>query len=590
MKQHRLLWRIYFWFLTASLVALVLITGHTVISLQAFLDKQTIHNLTLRAKVVAEFVTDKQLTNASSDIKAICSKLGQLTKTRVTIILPDGKVIGDSEKNTLNMDNHANRQEIAKAFKGEIGESSRFSDTLKKKLKYIAIPIKKNGNIAAVVRLSQPVSDIRWTQRIIIHQILMGAASVALLFAVVALYLSRQITRPLEEMRQIADQIANGNLNSHMSTSSTNEIGALAHAINKMAEQLDTRINTIARQQVEQKAMLTCMTEGVLAVDPEGHILYLNNSAAKLLRTSQEQAQGRSIQETVRHYELQTFINDSLIKMDTVKTEIVINDFGEHHIQIHRTPLTDPSGWHMGGLIVMNDITQLKRLETMRTDFVANVSHELKTPITALKGCVETLTAPPHPPPDETARFIGMMECHVTRLEAIVEDLLILSRIEFDLKKSQIELTPSPILKLLEHTVDTFFKRADKKNITTQISCRESLNVPINNDLLEQALGNLIDNAIKYSNEGTEIRINVREKNDYVNIQISDQGPGIAQHHLKRIFERFYRADKARSREFGGTGLGLSIVKHIALAHHGNVTVESTPGKGSTFTIHLPIS
>ncbi len=588
MKQHRLLWRIYFYFLAATLAAIAVLALYAVHSMQGFVEDQTLRNLTIRAQMVAETCADTPFTNNAGNINLICSALGRITEARITIILPDGKVIGDSDRNPLNMDNHLNRPEVVQAFRGEIGESSRFSDTLKKTLEYITVPLKRGGEIVAVVRLSQPVAEIRWTQRIIIRQILMGTISAVLLFAVVALYLSRQITRPLEAMREIADQLAEGNLSSRVSITSTDEIGSLAQSINKMATQLDMRIKTIARQQVEQKAVLSCMTEGVLAVDPDGKLLYLNKTAAKLLNTTKEDALDRSIQEIVRHHDLQVFISDSLRKTDAAKAEIIINDVDERYIQVHSTPLTDPTGWSIGGLVVINDITQLKRLETMRSDFVANVSHELKTPITALKGCVETLASDQPLSSDETVNFNLMMERHVERLEAIVEDLLVLSRIEFDMKESHIELTQSSVCKLLERTVQTFAKRVELREIEIKITCSEELSAPINNALLEQAVGNLIDNAIKYSESETVINITASQNGDQIIIEVADQGSGIASHHLSRIFERFYRVDKARSRAFGGTGLGLSIVKHIALAHQGGVTVKSTFGKGCTFAITLP--
>ena len=315
MKQHRLLWKIYFYFLTATLAAIAVITLYAVHSMQGFVEEQTVHNLSIRAQMIAEKCVDIPFEN-SGEIGLICSKMGRITEARITIIMPDGKVIGDSDRSPLNMDNHSNRPEVVKAFRGEIGESSRFSDTLKKTLKYITVPIKQDDEITAVVRVSQPVADIRWTQRIIIRQILMGTISAVLLFAVVALYLSRQITRPLEEMHKIADQLADGNLSSRVGVTSVDEIGSLAQAINTMASQLNTRMKTIARQQVEQRAVLSCMTEGVLAVDPDGKILYLNKTAAKLLNSSKDDAQGRSIQEVVRHHDLQVFIGDSLVKPD----------------------------------------------------------------------------------------------------------------------------------------------------------------------------------------------------------------------------------------------------------------------------------
>jgi two-component system phosphate regulon sensor histidine kinase PhoR len=537
---------------------------------------------------VVENISGKTLDNIEN-LRRESDCLSSLAGARITIILPDGTVLEDSDKDPKQMNNHADRPEIAEAFKGGIGESTRFSDTLKKRLKYIAVPLRSNGTITAVVRLSQPIAEIHWTQHIIIRQIILGTATAALFFAIVALYLSRQITKPLEEMRQITEELADGNLDAHVNAASRDEIGALAQAINKMAEQLNTRIKTIVRQRVEQNAMLTCMKEGVLAIDQDDRILYLNSTAAKLLSTTPEKAKGCSIEETVRHHELQAFITEALSKRDTNQAEITLkSEAYECHVQLHRTPLTDPTGWNIGALIVMNDITDIKRLETMRSDFVANVSHELKTPITALKGCVETLSGDTPPPPEDSAGFIAMMSRHVQRLEAIVEDLLNLSRIEFEMNDNRIEFKQESVCKVLEHSARTFSERIKEKNITLDITCREPLTASINEALLEQAISNLIDNAIKYSEKGTGIYISAKLPDDQIIIMISDQGCGIDEQHLPRIFERFYRVDKARSRAVGGTGLGLAIVKHIILAHRGNISVKSELGKGSTFTIHIP--
>ena len=589
MKHNRLLWRIYSYFLTATMVALAVTTWHAVHSLQTFMDEQTAQNLTVRAQLVVDNIAKYPLNRSEGNLHRVSACLGSLAEARITIVLPGGEVLEDSDRDPKHMNNHADRPEIAAAFKGGIGESTRFSDTLKKRLKYIALPLRSNGEITAVVRLSQPIAEIRWTQHIIIRQIVLGATSAALFFAIAALYLSRQITKPLEDMRQTAEELASGNLSAHVNTTSTDEIGALAQAINKMAEQLNARIQTIVRQRVEQSAMLTCMAEGVLAIDQDDHILYMNSTAAKLLSTTPEKAKGRTIEETVRHHELQTFITKALAERDTSQTEITLNnESSECHVQLRRTPLTDHTGWNIGALIVMNDITDIKRLETMRSDFVANVSHELKTPITALKGCVETLSGDNPPPPEDSAGFIAMMSRHVQRLEAIVEDLLNLSRIEFEMNDNRIEFKPQSVCKVLEHTARTFSERIKEKNITLDVTCREPLTASVNEALLEQAISNLIDNAIKYSEEGTGIYISAKLLDDQIVIMISDQGCGIDEQHLPRIFERFYRVDKARSRAVGGTGLGLAIVKHIILAHHGNISVKSEPGKGSTFTIHIP--
>ncbi|NQU39770.1 MAG: HAMP domain-containing protein [Lentisphaerae bacterium] len=591
MRQQRILWRIYLYFLGATLAALAVTTWFSVRSLRTFHQEQVGQDLEVRARLVAKDLEGDGLDRSAAEIDQLCKELGPLMNSRVTVILAGGKVVGDSGSQPEQMGNHATRPEIAIAFRGDVGQSSRFSDTLKRTLKYVAIPVTRNGSIVAVVRVSRPLAEIRWTRRVSYQQILLGGLCTALLFAGIALHFSRRITQPLEMMRRGAQRLAAGDLDARLPVTRPDELGALAEALNSMAVQLGERIETIGRQQVEQQAVLSCMVEGVLAIDPEGRVLYINEAAARLLDVTPTQAQGRILPEVVRHSELQRFSSATLTTGELSEEEIVMRGTEEHHVQLHGAPLTDQGGTQIGGLVVMHDITRLKRLEQMRSDFVANVSHELKTPMTALKGCVETLSDRAAPPDSETtARFVAMMARHVLRLEAISEDLLSLSRIEFEVEQGELARERSAIQEVIQRAVQPFLSSAAAKRIVLTIDCPAELNAAVNEPLLEQAIGNLIDNAIKYSGGGTTIRLTAAQEADRVAIRVSDEGPGIEAQHHPRIFERFYRIDRARSRALGGTGLGLSIVKHIALAHHGNVTVESRPGHGSTFTLYVAIT
>jgi len=588
MRPGRILWRIYIYFLGATLAALALATGYAVRSLRAFHEEQVADGLRVRVQFFREDLSGYSLANDVDRIDRLCKKMGDLTDTRITVVLPGGDVIGDSDKDPRHMDNHGSRPEIEEALRGNIGEAVRFSNTLKQSLKYVALPLRTDGRITAIVRASQPLSQIRWTRRVISQQILFGGIAACLFFAVVALFLSRRITRPLEDMRRVAQDLAAGNMDSRMVVSASDEVSALAQSLNEMAEQLSDRMATIRRQQVEQQAVLTCMVEGVLAIDTNADILYLNDAAARLLHTECDTACGRSVQEVVRNHHLQEAILATLSGDGLVDSRVLTQGMDERHLRVHGTPLTDSDGTHIGGLVVMNDITTLKRLETVRSDFVANVSHELKTPITALKGCVDTLSGDTPMAGEDAARFVAMMSRHVDRLEAIVEDLLSLSRMEFDADHGQVDLAPVEIAPVLARSTELFGEAAAAKGIALRTSCPEGLVAVASEALLAQAVGNLLDNAIKYSGENTAVAISACEEEDQVTIRVADHGPGMAKKHLPRIFERFYRSDSARSRGLGGTGLGLSIVKHIALAHHGNVSVQSELGEGTTFSLHLP--
>ncbi len=588
MRQTKLLWRIYIYFFLTTIIALAVTALYANRSLRQFHQDQVANDLLVRARMVANEVAAYPADSEPARIDELCKELGRLTMTRITVVLPDGQVIGDSEKDPAQMENHRNRPEIAAALDSRTGKSVRYSDTIRRTLMYVAIPVVRDGALVAVVRTSMPLAVIDWALRAVYRHVILGGAVVAILVAVVALSISRRITKPLEDMRHVAERLAGGELTARVAVPSGEEMGALGRTLNQMAAQLSDRVDTITRQRNEQEAVLASMVEGVLAVDTDGRILNLNGAAAQLLDLDPGHARGRTIQEIVRNRELQEFISAALAAPTPSEEEIVLYGNEERFLQLHGTALSDRSGSRIGAVIVLNDITRLKRLETVRRDFVANVSHELKSPIAALKGCVETLENDRPPEPEEARRFLALMAQSVDRLQAIVEDLLSLSRIEFDSERGRVPLDPGPVCDVLRGVVRAFTKQAQAKQVSLTVDCPAELTASINAMLLEQALGNLIDNAIKYSDENTLVVVTGALVGDHVEIRVTDQGPGIERKHLSRIFERFYRVDQARSRSLGGTGLGLAIVKHIALAHRGSASVESTPGHGSTFTIRIP--
>lgn len=588
MRRKKIMRQIYIAFLASAMTAFAAMTWYTTHSLRQFHQEQVSAELLINAQIVAREAAAILPEHASGTADRLCKELGRLMTARITLILPDGRVIGDAKDNPADMENHRDRPEIAAALKGALGKAVRFSDTQRQSLMYLAIPVRQTDNLLAVARVSLPLSMIDWSLHAVFRNLTLGWLVVASLFAIVTFLLSRRISRPLEDMRLVAERIANGDLKARMAPPDSEELGDLARTLNQMAEQLGERLNTITCQRNEQEAVLASMVEGVLAVDRNERILHLNHAAARLLDLAPEQARGRSIQETVRNPDLQAFIGTTLVGTGATESEIVIYGNEERFLQLHGTALTDSTDHNIGALIVLSDITRLKRLETMRRDFVANVSHELKTPVTALKSCVETLSDTRPLDPAENTRFLAMMTRQVARMEALVEDLLSLARIEFDAERKCIALDPGLIGDVLQRAAQSFSTAAAAKSINLVVECPVKIIVPINAALLEQAVGNLLDNAIKFSANGTRIMVSGRLAGNDVEIQVTDQGPGIEKKHLPRLFERFYRVDQARSRPLGGTGLGLAIIKHIALAHRGTVTVTSEPGQGSTFTIRIP--
>jgi len=588
MHRRRLFWQIFSYFLVVTLGALIGIAWYAEHSLRQFHQHQTASDLEMRAQLFARNLPHP-LDQDPGAVDRLCKELGRLTTTRITVVLPDGRVIGDSSENPEVMDNHRSRPEIAVAFAGGNGQSIRYSDTLARRLMYFALPVMQDGKVAGVIRTSLPLAVVEDSLSAFYSHIVWGALSVVAVFALLAFVLSRRISRPLEYMRQISEQFAQGDLNARVPVPDTAELGSLARTMNQMAAQLSERIRMVATQNQEQRAVLANMVEGVVAVDGAQHILHVNPAACRLLGLKSDDVRGRHILETVRNIDLQEFLTAVLTAEGSLERDIVLRDETDRFIQLHGTALKDAAGVSIGALVVMNDITRMKRLEALRRDFVANVSHELKTPITTLKGCVETLTDGALERPEEAKRFLEMMERQANRLEVMVEDLLSLSRLEHESERGGVILVPEAINDVLARAVQTFSARAEARGILLVMDSPEMLSAPLNAPLLEQAVGNLLDNAIKYSSGESKISVTaVQSGPAMVEIRVADQGPGIEKRHLERIFERFYRVDQARSRAMGGTGLGLAIVKHIAIAHHGSVAVESTPGQGSTFIIRLP--
>jgi two-component system phosphate regulon sensor histidine kinase PhoR len=525
----------------------------------------------------------------TSVVDAICKEIGVSSVTRITVILPSGVVIGDSNENPTIMDNHASRPEVITARKGGVGKSIRFSMTLQKRMMYVAIPLKDKNKIVAVIRAALPVTAIDQELKTIQIKIMLGGLFIALLAAVISLFVSRRIIRPIENLKLGADFFARGDLSHRMSGTGLIEIDSLVETLNQMARQLEDRINTIVRQKNELTAVLSSMTEGVIAVDMDERIISINKAASRIFENLPENLLNRSIQEAIRIPDLQKFINKALSSKENIEEDITLYQGGERILYVHNTPLEEADGRQSGILVVLNDVTHLRKLENMRKDFAANVSHEIKTPLTAIKGFVETLRTGDGVDPKETDRFLAIIEKHVNRLAAIIEDLMKLSKIEKQDEKSEIHLEESSIKKTILSAIQICREKADAKHITIDLLCPEDMSAWIDSRLMVQALVNLLDNAINYSREKSRIEISASFEGKELTVSVQDHGIGISKMHLSRLFERFYRVDKARSRNLGGTGLGLAIVKHIAHAHDGHVSVKSTPGTGSTFSLHLPM-
>jgi two-component system phosphate regulon sensor histidine kinase PhoR len=587
-KRRRLLWRLFPSYLLITLISLLAASWYASEAMRRFFLDQTATDLKARAALLEKQIAGFLSPLDAKAIDSICKEAGRLSTTRITVVLPDGTVIGDSRETPRLMDNHANRPEISKALGGQPGQSMRFSNTLMQRMLYVAVPIKDRQTVVAVLRTSLPATAVDAEIRSVQLKIALGGCIIALLAACISWVVSRRISKPIEQMKKSAEQFANGDLSHRLTPPQTEEMGSLADAMNQMAGQLNQRIETIISQRNQLETVLTSMLEGVIAIDTEERIVSINRAAAQLFENEPRNCRGKSIQEIIRTPALQQFIRQALSSKNPSEKDIIVFQNEERVIGVKGSPILDANQQQVGTLVVFHDVTQLRRLENMRRDFVANVSHEIKTPLTAIKGFVETLQQGRVEKKQEKERFLGIIQKHVDRLDAIIEDLLALSRIEQENDKKAIKFESVKLEDVFQAAIQLCRPKADEKNIRIDLDFDEETTAILDPTLIEQAVVNLLDNAVKFSDPGSMIHLKSYRQDDQTVISVQDRGIGIAQKHLPRLFERFYRIDKARSRDMGGTGLGLAIVKHIAQAHGGHVAVESKLGEGSRFSIHLP--
>ena len=590
-----------------TILAMLAVTWYGSNAFRDFYINELTSGLKARALLVSEQIGSAVADNSLDSLRSFCLRAGRASDMRITVIAPDGRVLADSNENPEAMDNHLNRPEVVTALQGKTGTSLRYSKTLRQKMLYVAITLpalppevssrQEQDLPSSVLRMSVPLTAIEQILKSVHLKIAMGVLPVICLVILITFFVSRRISRPLEKMRKTAELFSHGDFSTKMADNldmtASSEVVALAGAMDQMANQLNERINTIIAQRNELETVFSSMVEAIIAIDSQWRIVSLNKAAAQMFGAKRQDCQGRLLQEVVRNVELQQLINDVIESGQPVAREFSLEQGGELlSLKTNGVPLLDSNNDNMGVLLVINDVTHLHRLENIRRDFVANVSHELKTPVTAIRGYVETLLDGALENQEDAERFLEIVLKQTDRLGAIIEDLLDLSRLEEQSDKKEITFTRALLKPALAEVVESCRFKGDQKNITINLSCPADLEIRMNLTLLEQAVTNLVINAIKYSEPGSEVWIragkNGKEAEDEVVISVEDSGVGIEPEHLPRLFERFYRSDKARSRKLGGTGLGLSIVKHIAQAHHGAVEVQSRPGQGTVFSIRLP--
>jgi len=597
-RRPRLFWRLYATYLVIVLLCTAAVGFYAVRSVRDFYYDQTERDLQARAALVRDQLTSAMTADTPQQLETLVRQLGRASGTRITLIAVDrpgvvrGQVLADSEADPATMENHntPDRPEFQTALLGRPGKAIRPSRTLKENMMYVAVPVTENGRITTVLRTALPLNRVNDALAKLYGSIGVSALIVAIIAAIIGYSVSRRISDQMRDIKVGAKRLAAGDFTQKLYVPRVEEFASVAESINQMAEDLDEKLRRLTQERNEREAVLASMVEGVLAVDAEERVIAVNAAAARLLDTDPVAAEGKSIQEIVRNPDLQHVVAQTLDGHRPIEADIVMRVGAEdRNLQANGTLLHgDDGGPDVGAVVVLNDVTRLKRLEAVRRDFVANVSHELKTPVTSIKGFAETLEDGALEDPEASRRFVRIIAGQADRLNSIIEDLLALSTLEQSGDSPLLQLEEADLCDVVAVALEVCGPKAEAKRIVLNEGCPGTLLARVSPPLLEQAVVNLIDNAVKYSAEGSTVEVDLAQTDDEIVVSVTDQGQGVAREHLPRLFERFYRVDKARSRDLGGTGLGLAIVKHIAQIHGGRVSVDSVVGRGSTFRIHLP--
>jgi two-component system phosphate regulon sensor histidine kinase PhoR len=526
-----------------------------------------------------------------AEFRAFALRGSRPTGSRITVIAADGWVLGDSEvaaDELPRVENHGQRPEVLAALAGGVGRHRRTSATIGASLLYVALPIADGPRVIGVIRMALPVSAVT-SSYAAIHRVMLAGGLVALAVAFgIGLFVARRVTEPVVQMQAIARQMSEGDFTVRAPIRSPDEIGALGRALNGLAARLREQIHDLRQEQAKATAILDGMIEGVIAVDGRDVILLLNARARSMFGLDATRVDGKPFLEVIRNTELREAFREARAAREgsVSNREVRLVSPVNRRVEVNAVPLR-LGGHEVGVVMVLHDVTELRRLEQVRTEFVANVSHELRTPLTAIQGYLETLLTGALEERENARRFLEIVFRHTERLGRLLNDLTDLSNIE--LGRVSLRLAPTRLDEAVDAVLAIMSARAKSGKVTLRSQLPRDLPpVLADRDRLVQILLNLVDNAVKYTPEGGRVTVRAQEPADgHMEIDVVDTGIGIPPADLPRITERFYRVDKARSRELGGTGLGLAIVKHLVFAHNGLLRIESEPGRGTTVRVWL---
>ncbi len=579
----------FFWKIFGGTVTVILITAFVVyLATLPTIGRNIQRNIETRVSNEARLASE--LCFQSLDQHTSSFDLGSLERlskglpdSRLTLIAADGEVLFDSRERPENMDNHKNRAEIMTTGK----PVTRFSRTLLEDMVYVAYPIHVEGQINGYARVAVSADDREERTSELGQAIRNGAMLAILISFLLAIFFARRVTKPISEIAGLVTEIGAHNTKRRLEIRSDDELGRLAEAVNHMADELQGQISRVVRDRTEREAIFSAMSDGLLAVDTNQRVLFINKPARQLMGELPGQIKGTPVWELTRNRELLQVIEHCLESADRVVGETrIAGESGDHLVELVAVPMGASKGPHKGCVLELRDVTALRRLEAIRQDFVSNVSHELKTPLTAMRGYTESMLEDEDMPESVRKSFLEKAHLNTERLTAIVSDLLSLSRIQSD--EHELSFEPLVLNELAQMVVQDMNDLAGSKHIRLELAPYEGdLSVDADAEALSMAISNLVSNAIRYSPQGETVRIAIRAELGEARIDVEDRGQGIPEDEQERVFERFYRIDKARSRKLGGTGLGLAIVKNVMATHGGRIELHSIPGEGSRFSLFL---
>jgi two-component system, OmpR family, phosphate regulon sensor histidine kinase PhoR len=587
--RSRILWRLFAAY--ATVVVLTALVGAGIASYIVQRDAQSdiVSTLDAKAVLLAGIATPVLSGAPNAGFEAQIREMGQGTGARLTVIAADGRVLADSEQDPAVMDNHLQRPEIVAARETGAGTEVRFSKTLRMQMIYYALPVRAGGQIIGYVRTALSDELVHRRLRRMAQLVMAGALAALLLSLLPSYWFAWRLGQRVSQISIGAQAAAHGDYTQRLSEGGQTELDELARSINALAANLRAQLDTATSERNQMQTILGGMVEGVIAIDAEQRIVHINQAAQALCSAESGDLRGKKLWEAVRIPAVLDALQAALEAQQPSAREVrIAKAGGDQTVEIICARLQDSQGRPAGAVAVLHDVSRMRQLEQVRSEFVANASHELKTPLTAIHGLVETLLDDEQMEPQVRTRFLGRLREQSLRLDALINDMLALSRAES--KGEEFEHQPVDLRDVLQESQRTLAAAAASRQIGVDLLLPGEL-VVVSGDrkALGQAVDNLLDNAIKYTPDGGRIWLKLSSTAALALIEVRDTGVGIGAEHLERIFERFYRVDRARSRELGGTGLGLAIVKHIVLSHGGTVRVQSAVGQGSVFSVELPL-